>query len=57
MVKLDDGRSSSSSTGALNMSNASGSRISQAFGVDSTLFNKVIRSDEVQYAEKPVSQV
>ncbi|KAB2025147.1 hypothetical protein ES319_D06G132000v1 [Gossypium barbadense] len=56
MVKLDDGRSSSSSTGALNISNASGSRISQTFGVDSTLFNKITRSEEVQYAEKPVSQ-
>ncbi|KAG8491053.1 hypothetical protein CXB51_014196 [Gossypium anomalum] len=56
MVKLDDGRSSSSSTGALNMSNASGSRISKTFGVDSTLFNKITRSEEVQYAQKPVSQ-
>ncbi|XP_017645652.1 cleavage stimulating factor 64-like isoform X3 [Gossypium arboreum] len=56
MVKLDDGRSSSSSTGALNMSNASGSRISKTFGVDSTLFNKITRSEEVQYAENPVSQ-
>ncbi|XWS23467.1 hypothetical protein CRYUN_Cryun28dG0016400 [Craigia yunnanensis] len=56
MVKSDDGRSSSSSTGGLNMSNVSGSRTLQTFGVDSTPINQVPRAEEVQYAEKPISQ-
>ena len=57
MVKSDDGRSSSSSTGGVNMSNISGSRTSQTFGVDSTPVNQVPRAEEVQYAEKPISLV
>ncbi|XP_022773457.1 cleavage stimulating factor 64 isoform X2 [Durio zibethinus] len=56
MLKLDDGRSSSSSVGGLNMSNVSGSRISQTFAIDSTLVSQVSRAEEVQYAEKQISQ-
>ncbi|XP_022727931.1 cleavage stimulating factor 64-like [Durio zibethinus] len=56
MVKLDDGRSSSLSTEGLNMSNVSGFRTSQTFGVDSTPVNQIPRAEEVQYAEKPISQ-
>ncbi|KAK6246523.1 RNA recognition motif domain - like 10 [Theobroma cacao] len=51
MVKLKDGRSTSSSTGGLNMSNVIASRTSQSFGVDSMPVNQVPRAEEVQYAE------
>ncbi|XVF37269.1 hypothetical protein REPUB_Repub19eG0131800 [Reevesia pubescens] len=56
MVKLDDEKSTSSATGGLNMSNVSGSIISQTFGVDLTPVNKVPGAEEVQYAEKQMSQ-
>ncbi|KAE8666383.1 Cleavage stimulating factor 64 [Hibiscus syriacus] len=54
-AKLDWGESSSPSLG-LNVSNVSGSITSQTFGVDSALDKQVPRTEEVQYAEKQVSQ-
>ncbi|XVF29904.1 hypothetical protein REPUB_Repub16aG0010600 [Reevesia pubescens] len=56
MVKFDDGRSTTSSTRGLNMSNVSGSRTLQTFGIDSTPVNQVLRAEEVQYSEKQISQ-
>ncbi|MBA0595881.1 hypothetical protein Gorai_012730 [Gossypium raimondii] len=55
MVKLDGGKSSSSSVG-LNVTNVSGSKTLQTFGVDSAPVNQVPRAQEVQYAEKQISQ-
>ncbi|KAK8298584.1 hypothetical protein V6Z12_D05G264200 [Gossypium hirsutum] len=55
MVKLDGGKSGSSSVG-LNVTNVSGSKTLQTFGVDSAPVNQVPRAQEVQYAEKQISQ-
>ncbi|GMI90758.1 cleavage stimulating factor 64 [Hibiscus trionum] len=55
MVKLDGGKSSPSPFG-LNVSNLSGSKTSQIYGVDSAPVNQVPRTEEVQYAGKQISQ-
>ncbi|KAK8580139.1 hypothetical protein V6N13_143265 [Hibiscus sabdariffa] len=55
IVKSEGGKSSSSSLG-LNVSNISGFKASQTFGVDSAPDNQVPRTEEVQYAEKQISQ-
>ncbi|KAB2083313.1 hypothetical protein E1A91_A05G263300v1 [Gossypium mustelinum] len=55
MVKLDGGKSGSSSVG-LNVTNVSGSKTLQTFGVDSAPVNQMPRAQEVQYAEKQISQ-
>ncbi|XVF63215.1 hypothetical protein PTKIN_Ptkin09bG0069900 [Pterospermum kingtungense] len=56
MVKLDDGRSSSSLAGGLNMPTLSGSRTSQTYVGDSMPVNPVPRAEEVEFAEKQISQ-
>ncbi|XVE60857.1 hypothetical protein DITRI_Ditri05aG0160600 [Diplodiscus trichospermus] len=56
MVKLDDGRMSSSAAEGLNVSDTSGPRTSQKFAFDSKPVNQIPRAEEVQYAEKQISQ-
>ncbi|GMI83012.1 cleavage stimulating factor 64 [Hibiscus trionum] len=55
MVKLEGGKSSPSLLG-LNVSNVSGFKTSQTFGVDSKPHEHLVKLEEVQYAEKQVSQ-